>query len=385
MTPSVRTIKLAIVGMTKVNGGLNIPEIRELLASYDLPNGGSREELQMQLIDLLDILENPKKETEEPKDKPKDKPEKQREEPKEPPKEDPNEPMFVVIPGRNKFSSYKTKKYPLPDIPFKIAVVGKSQISGKTELIRNLLDRPMNENDIHGQGYRHDFKGSDIYIISPSYGIDDILGDIADSKNIPEGNIMIFYDEEVITRLYNKIEQDCIKAKREGDKPPNVLIYFDDVAFSGVFKKKIYGIINKIASNGRHINLSMIVTAQKYSSLSTSLRENLSCAIFFGCSEGQLELIMDDHCSIPKKDFKAIFRNFTSLEPHSFLVFNYSAPLDKFFMDERFKPIPYNYRDIVLPPGITSYIRPKVSDYDIETKQQEPRKVDMDRPITLVH
>jgi hypothetical protein len=112
------------------------------------------------------------------------------------------------------------------------------------------------------------------------------------------------------------------------------------MSFSGVFKKKINGVISKIYSNGRHINLSVISTSQKYSDLSTSSRENCSGSIFFNCSNKQMDLIESDHNILldGKKPFQKMFRK-TLEEPHSFLVVNYSNNKDSRYLDKNFNPV----------------------------------------------
>jgi len=87
------------------------------------------------------------------------------------------------------------------------------------------------------------------------------------------------------------------------------------------------------------INLSIIVTAQKYTDIPTSSRENMTGGIFFSCSEKQLDLITDDICYISnKKLFKKSFRNLTNIK-HGFMVVDFSKPIDKRYLDSNFKPI----------------------------------------------
>lgn len=366
-----RQIKLAMIGKTSAGGGLNIGEIKKVLSDYNLPTDGTRADLVLRLVDVLEIMD--KKGEVAPKYQSNSNGPNGNGPNVIPPAYDPDVPEFIVVPSIDKAASFRTKKYPLPDIPFRMAIVGKSEKSGKTVLIENLLTRPANEKDIKGNGYRWDFEGENIYLVSPSYGIDKTLNNIVEAKQIPDGNIRVSYDENDIVRLYLKVERDFNLAISEGKRPANVLFYMDDLAFSGVFKKKLYGIINRIACNGRHVNISLIVTAQNYTALSTTLRENLTCAIFFYCSGRQLDRIIDDHCAIDKSDFRAIFRNYTFL-PHSFIVLNYSAPPDKFLMNERFRPIPYSYIPMNLPAGIIKYTRPQVYEIETETDDKSPPK-----------
>jgi hypothetical protein len=77
----------------------------------------------------------------------------------------------------------------------------------------------------------------------------------------------------------------------------------------------------KLADNDNTLDLydlSIITTSQKYSDLLTSSRENANGAIFFNCSNKQLELIEADHNYLgSKKEFMNMFRKVMN-EKHSF-------------------------------------------------------------------
>jgi len=65
-----------------------------------------------------------------------------------------------ILPIIDKSDSYNIKKDIICDVPFKIAVCGRSQLSGKTTIALNLVARD--------EYYSKDFKGDNIYIVSPS-------------------------------------------------------------------------------------------------------------------------------------------------------------------------------------------------------------------------
>lgn len=232
---------------------------------------------------------------------------------------------------RDKAESFYTKKDTIFDIPMRLLIVGKSQLSGKSNLLVNLL--------LRDEYYNKDFKGEDIYIVSPSVDTDDKLKKLVDVKDIPEHNLMPDFDEDVITELYKMLEEDYREAVDNGEKPANKLIVFDDISYKGDLKKKKNGIVAKIFSNGRHINISCIVTAQKYSDISTSARENCNGAIFFDMSNKQLELVEADvNYTGAKKDFMKMFRDNIGAK-HSFIVVNFTNEKDKRYLNEYFHPI----------------------------------------------
>ena len=228
--------------------------------------------------------------------------------------------------------NHYTQKELLFDIPFKLLVVGRSQLAGKTNWLGNILLRK--------EFYLDNFNGEDIFLISPSTSVDKKLSTIIDVKEIPATNVLSAYDEEMLEAVYQLMEDDYLEAVENKRRPPNKLIIFDDLSFGGTLKSKQNGIMSRLFCNGRHINCSTIVTAQKYSDILTTCRENTSAAILFSSTDKQLDLIADDHNYLDsKKEFRQMFRTATK-EKHSFLVVNYSNENADRYLDSHFQPIP---------------------------------------------
>ena len=190
------------------------------------------------------------------------------------------------------------KAMPTFDIPFKLLINGKSQLSGKTTIVLNLLLNPQ-------FGYADKFDGEDIYIISDNK-LDNKLKMLAEYKEIPDTNIM-GYDENVLDMLYDTLEEAFMDEKQEG-MVKNRIIIFDDVGYSGNLKNKNFGIISKLVANGRHLNLSQIYTSQRFTMLSTTVRSNITGAILFNTPAKELELIAEDFNYLEnKKEFVWVF------------------------------------------------------------------------------
>ena len=218
---------------------------------------------------------------------------------------------------------------PLFDLPFRLLVNGKSQLSGKTTVVLNLLLNP-------AFGYDKKFDGDDIYIISDNE-LDNKLKILMEMKEVPEQNRMP-YDENVLEALYETLEEQFLEEMETNGKAKNRLILMDDVGYSGNLKNKNFGIITKLISNGRHLNLSQIYTSQRFTMVSTSLRSNLTGAILFGTSAKELDLIAEDfNYTKNKKSFIDMFRRETA-NPRSFLVINFTNP-DSIYMDTDFNTI----------------------------------------------
>ena len=237
---------------------------------------------------------------------------------------------YKILKVRDKTDSYYTPVENLFDLPAKILINGKSQYSGKTTIILNLLLNPM-------FSYDKLFEGENIYIVSNNK-LDNKLEMMSEKLDIPPENRMIF-NEDAIEILYDSLEEEFMEETIDGGKPSNRLIIFDDCGYSGSLKNKQHGIISRLICNGRHLNLSQIYTSQRFSQVSTTLRTNLTGAILFNTSSKELDLISEDMNYLPThKEFVQLFRKVTK-EPRSFMVVNFSNPMESLYLDTNFKPI----------------------------------------------
>tara|TARA_Y100001972_G_C7603019_1_gene302186 strand:- start:70 stop:804 length:735 start_codon:yes stop_codon:yes gene_type:complete len=238
-------------------------------------------------------------------------------------------PNRKILKVRDKTDGYYKKVDKIFDLPFRILINGKSQLSGKTTIILNLL--------LRNSFYRNLFDGSNIFIVSNNR-LDNKLKILMEQKSISKTNFMK-YDEEELEILYDQLEEEFMDEVNEGMKPSARLIIFDDVAYSGSLKDKTAGILSKIVMNGRHANISSIFTSQKFSLVSTGIRTNVTGAILFNTSQKELELIADDFNYLEnKKDFIKMFRKATDGK-NKFLVVNFSNDRNEMYLDSEFKPI----------------------------------------------
>jgi len=234
-----------------------------------------------------------------------------------------------ILKVKDKSDTYYTPIPRLFDLPMRLIINGKSQLSGKTTIILNLL--------LRDSYYRKYFDGANIFIVSNNK-LDNKLKILMQELDIEPENYMS-YDEDELEILYEQLEEEFLQEVNEGIKPSNRLIIFDDCAASGSLKNKQAGMISRIAMNGRHLNLSSIFTSQKFSLISTALRTNVTGAILFNTSQRELEAISEDYNYLPnKKDFTNMFRKATKGK-NQFLVVNFSNPPDSLYMDSNFEPI----------------------------------------------
>ena len=230
----------------------------------------------------------------------------------------------------------------IPKPRFSIAIIGSTG-SGKSNLIKNMIYN----------WYKEYF--SEIYIFCGS--LDDCdeyekLGDKTKCKmwNRKKGQLyktkkMDMSDKIIIerepseaslTELYNDLEEE----QHEEGKKLRTLFLFDDQITSGLFRSRgNTGIINKIQVQGRHINLSVIYTSQKYKMLPQNARsQNITHLILFnGMSKNEIEVIAKEHSGhLSDKEFIALY-NETTKEPFSFLIINLRNPRNKRFQNSKFE------------------------------------------------
>lgn len=237
---------------------------------------------------------------------------------------------IIISRVKDTAENYYTKKKQLFDLPFKLAVIGASQRSGKTNWIINALGKK--------NMYSDDFDSENIYIFSPSLSSNKWVRFI-EAKDIPEENLFDDLDEDVLETLYADIEDEYNEAVKDKKKPPNKIIIFDDLGFGGSMRKGKFNMVDKLVMNGRHFNLSTAFLIQSYKQLSPDVRANLSGLVVFNLSTRELESVVHEHNYLENsKAFMKLFRKATR-DKHSYFVINYSNSPDELYMDQHFIPI----------------------------------------------
>jgi len=239
---------------------------------------------------------------------------------------------FEVSKMRDDFDKIKKSHPYLFSLPMKGLIISKSQIGmGKSNLIGNLL--------LKEHGYRSMFEPENIYIVNPSKDLDKKFKVIIEELDIPDENVFSEYSNEVIDALYEHLEEQGKEELAEEGKIEPKLVILDDCSFGGGLKSKKNGSIARLFCNGRHLNISIILTSQKYTDIPTVARENCTWAITGSCSQKQLDLFIDDHNIMPnKKEFIKMFRKATE-EPYSFMVVDYGKKASERYLNKDFEVI----------------------------------------------
>ena len=236
-----------------------------------------------------------------------------------------------ILKVKDDAEKYYTKKNQIFDLPFKIAIIGASQRSGKTNWIINAVGR----NKLYGK----DFKPENIYIFSPSLNSSKWKKFI-EAKEIPDENLFGDLDEAVLETLYEDVEDEYNNAIDEKKRPANKIVIFDDLGFGGAMRgRSKFGIVDKLVMNGRHFNLSSAFLIQSYKQISPDVRGNLSGLVVFNLSTRELESIVHEHNYLENsKAFMKMFRN-TTKKKHSNFIINYSNDPENLYMDSNFIPV----------------------------------------------
>jgi GTPase SAR1 family protein len=214
----------------------------------------------------------------------------------------------------------------LPQPPFSLMITAPKG-SGKSTVISRLIAGVPKRGDKPAIPYYKKFFDR-VHIFSPSWRLD-----ASKSKQLAIPDDQIYDNEKEYPLIVEQILLDQeITIEEEGkDKAHKVLLIFTDLAGSNTFKFT-HGIFVKLAFNLRHYNVSVIIDSQKYRSINTAFRTNMSGHIFFQVhNQKELEAIREEQSNgLTKDEFNEVYQYSTS-RPYSFLYLNYQKPIGERF------------------------------------------------------
>mgnify|MGYP006097121839 CR=1 FL=1 len=239
----------------------------------------------------------------------------------------------------DKTDSHTTSKDIIDNVPFRMIICGRSGL-GKTSLIGGLLLLP--------DFYANDYDGNRCYLFSPmknDYKMSVIAGE--DGKDIPDENIFTEYDDDTLNTVYDFLVDEYEENLANGVKDKkklNSLIVLDDMSFDGSLKGSggrggAYNAINRVFMNGRKHLISIIISSQKYSQISTGQRSNATSIFFYNSAMKERELFETDNNYLQSKKqfFKMLDDNLKG--KRDWIYVNYSNDKDKFYLDKDFNVI----------------------------------------------
>jgi hypothetical protein len=212
--------------------------------------------------------------------------------------------------------------------PFRTVITGPTTC-GKSNFTKNIL---------FNKQWKYCKYFDEIYVFCGSK--DDLLEykQWALKENIDKKfKFMDKYDDQAVKELIDSIEQDNIKRKN----PSRVLIVLDDQICNGVSKAGKLNAVDEIFIRGRHANISVIITTQKYKSLSNNMRvlNASNVVVFNGTNSNDMEAIANEHANTLSKDDALKLLKDNLNKPYSFVMINYKKPPNERFQGTDFKNI----------------------------------------------
>lgn len=210
----------------------------------------------------------------------------------------------------------------VPTPPFRWILTGSSG-SGKTTLIKNILFSKQ-------FGYRDYF--DEFYVFLGS--MDDVI-EIShlSKKEKMDDKICITntYDDSKVKQLIKDIEETEMKKVNKSRS----LFILDDCICQGISQRCKMNSIDEIFIRGRHLNISCIISTQKYKQLNqnTRLLNATHISVFQSTQSIDLEAIATEHSGVRSKDeMMEIFRD-NLQQRYSFITI---STRDNVIKDKRF-------------------------------------------------
>ena len=191
-----------------------------------------------------------------------------------------------------------------------VAFVAKRN-SGKSQLLRYMLLQS-----------KHLFKK--IFVVCPTESVNHFYSDI-----IPKENIFDQYSEAWTENLIQKMTQ--INAGKKDKESAHVLLILDDCCSDTNFHQSKS--LKKLATRGRHIKISVMITCQYIFQVPPVIRNNCDYLLVGQMNSQGVELLTSEFMmgDISKKEFLDLYHSNTS--DYGFLVINNNSSSDNSNID----------------------------------------------------
>jgi hypothetical protein len=185
---------------------------------------------------------------------------------------------------------------------FFLSVIGPRR-SGKSVLIKKLLK----------ENLKNRFKKNNVIIICPTM---EFNNDYDDFKEAQKFSII---DNTLVSELIDE-QSRLIKTYGKG-RTPSVLLILDDCADSNLMSFR--GIMDTIAIKGRHMKISCILTSQRLSAVSRTIRLNSDYMIIYSpYNISEVQQFLNEYCM---KEYQKNLSNImidVFREPYQFIFIN---------------------------------------------------------------
>ena len=203
---------------------------------------------------------------------------------------------------------------PFEDGKHFVMTIASPRGAGKTTFVNYLLKNQL---------YR---KFNYIVICSPSQQLnsdfDNVTQDVIKGPLKPNKEYLIkLHDESKFEEVVDELRKSNVEIiERQGrDKCPDVLLILDDCLDSGVTRFR--GKLDRIAHSGRHYKTSVIISQQRLSSISRSIRINSTFIVMFlPFSVTEIEQFLVQFASKKKRDFVMDLMETVFEIPYAFIL-----------------------------------------------------------------
>jgi hypothetical protein len=142
------------------------------------------------------------------------------------------------------------------------------------------------------------------------------------------------WDPSIIQKTIDDHAKVVKFQKERGDKQiSGILWVIDDLADSPeIMHKQGNNIINKMFISGRHQQVSCICIVQALSLVSTTIRKNCTCALFFRATAKEAQFIEDEYrpSEVDRETWRKIFEECTR-EKYSFMLLDFRRSAEEMF------------------------------------------------------
>ena len=193
----------------------------------------------------------------------------------------------------------------LPHPPLAMAIIGP-RYSGKSNLIKNIFCRK----DMLGKI----FDPENIFIFCASIHFND------DFDNLDTEHKYDYWDENVVQEIYDS-QANNIELYGK-NRLAHVLIICDDMFDNPQFIKS--KIIQTLFMRGRHLNISLVLSGQKFSSIPRGARLNITQLIIFRpYSQNEYDYILEETCAKSQKKEMMRKMDLVFETPFNFIFFDH--------------------------------------------------------------
>jgi hypothetical protein len=186
-----------------------------------------------------------------------------------------------------------------------VALIAKRE-SGKSQLLRYMLLQSKRE-------------FAKIFCICPTECVNNFYSDI-----IPKENIFDHYSEEWVDSLIKKMTE--INSGKSDKESKHILLILDDCCSDSNFHQS--KTLKKLATRGRHIKISLMITCQYIYQIPPIIRNNCDYVLCGQMNQQSIQLLTQEFMmgDISKKDFLDLYHSNTS--DYGFLVINNNSSSD---------------------------------------------------------